>query len=49
MSASPEKLTVLLQARTVIVGTLRGAPIEPIQLSDEGIKFYIEGTISIRL
>ena len=42
-SPSPEKLTVLLQARTVRVGTFRGAPIEPIQLSDEGIEFYIEG------
>ena len=45
-SPSPEKLTVYLHARTVRVGTFRGAPIEPIQLSDEGIDFYLEGIVS---
>ena len=42
-SPSPEKLTVLLHARACRVGTFRGALIEPIQLSEVGIDFYMEG------
>lgn len=40
---SPSPARVTLNARTVRVGTFRGAPVEPILVSENGLNFYIEG------
>ncbi|XP_060603319.1 uncharacterized protein LOC132756302 isoform X2 [Ruditapes philippinarum] len=40
---SPSPIELTLNARTVRVGTFRGAPVEPILISNSGLNFFIEG------